>query len=120
MENIIDFNIAILIPVFVKYIFWIIIYAVEIVVCIIGWKRNKNRGFIFISISGCLSLAYHLPSIVFKGYFAAQRYSPGEFGEIMTVYSYIDFFTMPLIAILMLIGLFYLAFKKEVINEIDK
>jgi hypothetical protein len=113
MENLDNLNIVMMIAGWINYVFWIGVNAAVILSAIVGWKRNRIGGFIFILISGCLSLALHLPSIFFKGFYALQRYTPAEYGNIMSVYSSIDTFAMPLIAVLLLVGLFQIALKKD-------
>jgi len=99
-----------LIGYWIKYLFRIIIFSGVIISGMIGWKRKRNTGFIL--ISGSLSLLYHLPSIYFKGYNAIQRYTPQEYGDLMIKYSYVNFIVMPVIAVLLVTGLFLIALKE--------
>jgi len=111
MENLNSYLLPLLLRAWIEYIFWIIIFSGIIIVSIIGFKKNKNKGFIFILISTILCLLNHLPSIYFKGY-AMFRLTAAEYGEIYQKLKYVDSIILPIIAILLLIGLFFIASKK--------
>jgi hypothetical protein len=113
MENLNSYLLPLLLHAWIEYIFWILIFSGVIIASIIGLSRSKNKGFIFIFISSILCILNHLPSIYFKGFYAMRRLTPAEYGELYQKLSYADSIIFPLLAILSLIGLFFIALKKN-------
>lgn len=113
MENLNGYFLAMILNEWIRYIFWIIIFSGIITAGITGLKRNNNKGFIFILISGCLGLIYHFPSIYFKGFYAMRRLTAAGYAELYQMSSFADSFIFSLIAVLSLTGLFFIALKKN-------
>jgi hypothetical protein len=112
------FSTFILIVIFIwgSYIFGIGVYGGMILAGILGWKKDKNRGFLLILISGCMRLLHHLPSIYFKGYYAVRRLSVEDYGKLMLNWSYVDNTVIPLATLLLVIGLFFITVKDRTKN----
>lgn len=121
MENM-DFSGLIVMYVFVwiGYFFWIGLYSAIITAGILGWKKNKNHGFILILVSGVLRLLHHLPSIYYKGVFAVRRLPPEEYGKLMLNWSYIDTIVIPVASALLTIGLLFVVLRKPAKNTTGK
>lgn len=97
--------------VWVPYVFGILLHGGMILAGILGLKKNKNKGFLLILISGCLRLLHHLPSIYFKGFYAVNRLPVEEYGKLMLNWSYVNNTIVPLATLLLVIGLFFVAIK---------
>lgn len=96
-----------------NYIIWVLLYVAMIIACVMGVKRNRNRGFILLLISVCLNLLHYLPSIFIT---LKTLYNPSSLMGAKTLEFMSEFYvaggsiTM-LAAILLAIGLFMLVKK---------
>ncbi|MBN1620044.1 hypothetical protein JW890_04920 [candidate division WOR-3 bacterium] len=96
-----------------QYIFRIFIYSGIFIACALGWKKKKNPGFIAILISALLSLLHHLPSIYCRSFYTTRRLSAVDYGQNLLRWSYIDYTVLPVVSLLLVLGLFLLALKKN-------
>jgi hypothetical protein len=96
-----------------NYVLWDLIYAAMIIACVVGWKKIKNVGFIFILCSTCLNLFNHLPSIFINTRMLIQP-------ESLLPTKYLYYFTavkgaIGLLAALLLTAGFFLLSRKNAV-----
>jgi hypothetical protein len=95
-------------------VFGLICYGVAIWICVIGKKRNPNKGWNFIIASEIILIAHLIPFLYYDYAFFAKK-SPIIF--MLTISKYLYYISwlliLPVGMILFLVGLYYIAQGKK-------
>jgi hypothetical protein len=93
-------------------LFWVICYVVAIWICVIGKKKNPNKGWNFIITAEVIYIIEYIPSFYYR--FLAYKF-PSVFWLTYSKYvTYIMWFLiLPVGMILALIGLYHIAQGKK-------
>jgi hypothetical protein len=93
-------------------LFWVICYVVALWICVIGKKKNPNKGWNFIIAAEVIYLIEYIPSFYYR-YFVYKYSIIFWIVNVEYVYFIMWVILLPVGMILALVGLYYIAQGKK-------